>query len=411
MRFARAGARRLRGVGARTGAIVALYMLSRAAMGGIRAVDAEPVRASCHRGAGRRRRHAADGQPMALAARRGAEGARHLARRPAAGARRRARAGAGRAARPTGEPHLPDRARACGRVARVRRRFDAGQQRGAAQRRTRRPAPGDAGRRPARPCGRFGPAACDGSPRRQRRGRRRVRHPGAGLGAPHLVEPGLAKCAAPEQQCAGARWRRLPARGRHAVGIAVAVLARAVERGILPGAHRRPGAGPGQRRTGLRLAPDCPTVLARRDRAHPHGAIRRRRASGDAGQLRASGGGRSRQCADRGGAKHDSGNGIAGYDLRVRCPAGLRCAVYGQAEGEDDRKHLPFKYLELLGSEVWSPDGTFRFYFEAAEIGCRQTWTGPTVAGCAYRNYAYPGAATPTAIAGWARAPAPTHGC
>jgi membrane-associated phospholipid phosphatase len=95
-----------------------------------------------------------------------------------------------------------------------------------------------------------------------------------------------------------------------------------------------------------------------------------------------------------GAQSHDSGNGLAGIDVRIGCPDGLRCAAYTQIMGEDDRKHLPFKYLELLGSEVWSPDGTFRFYFEAAEIGCRQTWTGPTVAGCAYRNYAYPGGYT-----------------
>src|SRR5206468_14437 len=35
----------------------------------------------------------------------------------------------------------------------------------------------------------------------------------------------------------------------------------------------------------------------------------------------------------------DSGNGLAGYDVRVRCPDVLRCAVYGQLIGEDDKKH------------------------------------------------------------------------
>ena len=91
---------------------------------------------------------------------------------------------------------------------------------------------------------------------------------------------------------------------------------------------------------------------------------------------------------------HDSGNGLAGVDLRIRCPAGLPCAGYTQVMGEDDRKHLPYKYLEVVGTELWSADGAMRFYFEAAEIGCRQTWKGPTVPNCAYLNYAYPGGYT-----------------
>jgi len=95
-----------------------------------------------------------------------------------------------------------------------------------------------------------------------------------------------------------------------------------------------------------------------------------------------------------GAQSRDSGNGLAGADVRVRCPAGLPCAGYVQIIGEDDRKHLPYKYLELVGTEVWSADGTMRFYVEAAEIGCRDTWRGPTVPRCAYRNYAYPGGFT-----------------
>ncbi len=90
----------------------------------------------------------------------------------------------------------------------------------------------------------------------------------------------------------------------------------------------------------------------------------------------------------------DSGNGLAGADLRVRCPDGLRCAAYTQVMGEDDRKHLPYKYLEVLGTEVWSADGAMRFYFEGAEVGCRQTWKGPTSPDCAYTNYAYHGGYT-----------------
>ena len=85
----------------------------------------------------------------------------------------------------------------------------------------------------------------------------------------------------------------------------------------------------------------------------------------------------------------DSGNGLAGADLRIRCPFGIRCAGYTQVMGEDSRKHLPYKYLEVLGAEAWTADGAMRFYFEAAEVGCRETWKHPTTPGCAYVNYAY----------------------
>ena len=85
----------------------------------------------------------------------------------------------------------------------------------------------------------------------------------------------------------------------------------------------------------------------------------------------------------------DSGNGLAGYDLRIRCPFGVRCAAYAQVMGEDDRKHLPYKFMEVLGAEAWSAAGTTRMYFEAAEIGCRETWREKTTPICAYLNYAY----------------------
>jgi hypothetical protein len=91
---------------------------------------------------------------------------------------------------------------------------------------------------------------------------------------------------------------------------------------------------------------------------------------------------------------HDSGNGLAGYDIRVRCPDAVRCALYGQLIGEDDRKHVPYKFLNLLGTEFWSADGGNRMYLEAAETGCRTTWEGSPIKNCAYRNYAYPGGYT-----------------
>ena len=87
----------------------------------------------------------------------------------------------------------------------------------------------------------------------------------------------------------------------------------------------------------------------------------------------------------------DSGNGLAGYDIRLRCPDGLRCAGYGQFIGEDDRKHLPYRFMNMLGAEVWSADGATRLYLEAAEIGCRIHLSGPSERDCAYRNHVYPG--------------------
>jgi membrane-associated phospholipid phosphatase len=93
-------------------------------------------------------------------------------------------------------------------------------------------------------------------------------------------------------------------------------------------------------------------------------------------------------------ALQDSGNGLAGYDLRVRCPAGLHCAVYGQAEGEDDKKHLPYRFMNLLGAEAWGNDGVTRMYFELAEISCRLSIKGASEHDCAYRNHSYPGGYT-----------------
>jgi membrane-associated phospholipid phosphatase len=85
----------------------------------------------------------------------------------------------------------------------------------------------------------------------------------------------------------------------------------------------------------------------------------------------------------------DSGNGLAGADLRLRCPFGVRCAGYAQVMGEDSRKHLPYKYMETVGVEGWSADGATRVYFEASEVGCRETWRHRSTPGCAYVNYAY----------------------
>ena len=90
----------------------------------------------------------------------------------------------------------------------------------------------------------------------------------------------------------------------------------------------------------------------------------------------------------------DSGNGLAGYDIRLRCPDGLRCAGYGQFIGEDDRKHLPYRFMNLLGTEMWTADGITRLYLEASEVGCRIGLHGGSERNCAYRNHAFPGGYT-----------------
>ncbi len=88
--------------------------------------------------------------------------------------------------------------------------------------------------------------------------------------------------------------------------------------------------------------------------------------------------------------RRDSGNGLGGYDIRVRCPDALRCAAYGQFMGEDDKKHLPYGFMNLVGTEIWSADGVSRFYLEATEISCRYQVVSLPRLGCAYRNHAYP---------------------
>jgi hypothetical protein len=87
---------------------------------------------------------------------------------------------------------------------------------------------------------------------------------------------------------------------------------------------------------------------------------------------------------------NDPGNQIAGLDLRLRCPLGLRCAAYAQLAGEDEAGFLPSNALGLYGAELWSPDGEWRLFAEYAETGCRSVIGRRPEMGCAYRNYAYP---------------------
>lgn len=86
----------------------------------------------------------------------------------------------------------------------------------------------------------------------------------------------------------------------------------------------------------------------------------------------------------------DPANEMAGVDVRLGCPGGVRCAAYLQLIGEDRAGVLPSRYLGLYGLEAWSADGSRRFFAEYAETGCRAPVGAPFLRGCAYRNYAYP---------------------
>ncbi len=86
----------------------------------------------------------------------------------------------------------------------------------------------------------------------------------------------------------------------------------------------------------------------------------------------------------------DPANEMAGYDVRVTCPAILHCAIYGQAIGEDSAGGLPSRFLAMGGFEVWSPDGTQRFFVEDARTSAYKDWFGAPMTDYAYRNYAYP---------------------
>lgn len=86
----------------------------------------------------------------------------------------------------------------------------------------------------------------------------------------------------------------------------------------------------------------------------------------------------------------DVANELSGIDLRLRCPLGVRCAVYGQFIGEDETNHLPTRFLGLYGLEGWSADGRHRWFAEFAETLCGAVLDHNPVRRCAYRNHSYP---------------------
>jgi hypothetical protein len=86
----------------------------------------------------------------------------------------------------------------------------------------------------------------------------------------------------------------------------------------------------------------------------------------------------------------DPANEMAGYDLRWRCSAGARCAVYAQVIGEDLTRGRPGRFLGLYGAETWSADGSQRWFAEFAETICGAVMEHHPARPCAYRNHAYP---------------------
>ncbi|MEY8689996.1 MAG: capsule assembly Wzi family protein [Leptothrix sp. (in: b-proteobacteria)] len=87
----------------------------------------------------------------------------------------------------------------------------------------------------------------------------------------------------------------------------------------------------------------------------------------------------------------DPGNQMAGFDVRVRCPAGVPCAAYTQMIGEDMAGIWPGKYLSLYGLETWTADGRQRYFLEYVHSSCATLPNDKPIDGCAYRNGQYPG--------------------
>jgi hypothetical protein len=85
----------------------------------------------------------------------------------------------------------------------------------------------------------------------------------------------------------------------------------------------------------------------------------------------------------------DSGNTLAGFDVRYRCPEGLRCSLYTQLIGEDEAGLLPSKYLSLWGAQWWNASGTQRFFAEYSDSHCNGIPGATPIKPCAYLNGSY----------------------
>ena len=62
----------------------------------------------------------------------------------------------------------------------------------------------------------------------------------------------------------------------------------------------------------------------------------------------------------------DTSAQVAGYDIRLRCPASWGCAAYGQFMGEDEAGYLPTSFMSLLGVETTWGQGRYRAFAEYA---------------------------------------------
>lgn len=90
------------------------------------------------------------------------------------------------------------------------------------------------------------------------------------------------------------------------------------------------------------------------------------------------------------GVASDSGNQMAGLDLRIGCGELARCAVYTQIIGEDQARYFPTKNLFLFGAETWSAGGDHRWFVEYRNTHCHGLPWEQEQPGCAYRNHQYP---------------------
>ena len=208
---------------------------------------------------------------MAVAPGGGLARTRRPARPTARCARRGPQAYERRAASAHGQRLVADDSRACRRPAGVWRRFDAGLVHRLAQQHTGQSVRGAAGRRPHRNACQRQPFRRAVSARRQRNRHRSVRCSVAGLVAPQLVEPGLAKRAGLEQQRAGVQRPGAAARFGVDIGVALARLARPMELRCIHRADRRrePAGAPFSDRQPLHAA----AVFEPRDRADAHDAV------------------------------------------------------------------------------------------------------------------------------------------
>ncbi len=102
---------------------------------------------------------------------------------------------------------------------------------------------------------------------------------------------------------------------------------------------------------------------------------------------------------DPGNRALEPGNQLAGYDIRygVHWPSGWSAAVYGQAIGEDEAGHMPYKFLVTAGAEAggrWAsarhfglPGATWRVFAEWSDTGMKHAYSAHQPG--AYRHHMF----------------------